>query len=239
MRIGETVTVTVTGFEPRNILVQLDGPGPGPGPAGRIPHSEMFDAAGTATIGQTFEAETISLDPIMLSARACANPAVRAFLLSLRRGQIISGTVTSVRNFGVFLALDGEPAESETGFIQVPELTWSHISSTTEVVEPGRRVTGKILDIDTRRAQVSVSLKALQPDPFLPYATRVGETLTAPVTKVVPFGSFIRLAPQVHAMLRGTDPYPIGTELTVTIAEVDLRRRRIRVELPVDDHPEA
>jgi ribosomal protein S1 len=208
VRIGETATVTVTGFEPHNVLAHLDGPGR---PAGRIPHSEMFDAAGTAT----------------------------AFLRTLRRGQIISGTVTSVRNFGVFVALDGEPAGSETGFLQVPELTWFHITSTTDVVEPGQRVTGEILDIDTRRSQVSVSLKALQPDPFLPYATRVGETLTAPVTKVVPFGSFIRIGPGIEAMLRGTEPYPIGTELTVTIAEVDLRRHRIRVALPMDDHPEA
>jgi ribosomal protein S1 len=83
------------------------------------------------------------------------------FLNSLRLGEVRTGTVADVREFGVFVHLDGEPAEVCTGFIRVPDLSWAHFDHPAEVVAVGQRVTVAVINVDTDREQVAVSLKAL------------------------------------------------------------------------------
>lgn len=56
-------------------------------------------------------------------------------------------------------------------------------------------ISAEVLDFDTTRGQVQLSLKALQEDPLVRFAVRVGEVLSGPVVKVVPFGVFVRVAP--------------------------------------------
>lgn len=70
------------------------------------------------------------------------SPELWAFLESLRQGQIMSGTVSAIERFGVFVALDnspGHPIFPGVGFIKVPELSWRHIDAPNDVVDVGRR----------------------------------------------------------------------------------------------------
>lgn len=84
----------------------------------------------------------------------------------MRRGSVVSGTVGSIHHFGVFVHLDGEPdPDDPIGFVRVPEITWRHFDEVEEVLATGDRVRGVVIDVDERRRQVCVSLKALQPDP--------------------------------------------------------------------------
>ncbi|UNO43533.1 S1 RNA-binding domain-containing protein [Streptomyces sp. MST-110588] len=173
--------------------------------------------------------------------------ALRTFLLGLRLGARHEGTVESAHTFGVFVRLDGEPDRRCTGFITIPELSWSRISRPSDVVTAGQRVTGEILDVDVWRGQVRLSLKALQEDPLVRFAGRVGHTLSGQVTKVVPFGVFVRVAEGIEGLLplcevlRGfgrvsgtsdlTDQSERiigeGDEVAVGVAAVDLVRRRV------------
>ncbi|MEU9128751.1 S1 RNA-binding domain-containing protein [Kitasatospora sp. NPDC048540] len=69
------------------------------------------------------------------------SPDLWAFLGSLRRGEILSGTVAAVERFGVFVALDDGPEHPifpGVGFITIPELSWRHIEAATDVVEVSR-----------------------------------------------------------------------------------------------------
>lgn len=84
---------------------------------------------------------------------------------------MVSGIVGSVHNFGVFVHLDGEPDPGDPlGFVRVPEITRRRFREFEEVIATGDRVSGEVLDVDERRLQVYVSLKALEPDPFVPPA---------------------------------------------------------------------
>ncbi|MGW4209553.1 S1 RNA-binding domain-containing protein [Lentzea sp. NPDC004789] len=145
---------------------------------------------------------------------------------------MVSGTVRAVHDFGVFVHLDGEPdSEDPLGFVRVPEISRRHFGEFDEVIAVGDRVRGEVLDVDEQRGQVSVSLKALQPDPFVPLAGRIGEVVRGPVTKVFEkLGVFVRVADGAEALvpraqLRGE--VREGDEMTVEIAEVDLVRRRV------------
>ena len=112
-----------------------------------------------------------------------------AILKTLRRGQVITGTVTEIASFGVtFVDIGGF-----TAMINIPELSWRHIDHPSDVVTVGQEITAEILDVDMVRERVPLSLKALQADPMLDLAQQVGQIVTGPVTKLVPFGVFVRV----------------------------------------------
>ncbi|MFD3545234.1 S1 RNA-binding domain-containing protein [Streptomyces sp. NPDC058655] len=247
IRAGEVRTGRVISVEDREALVELDGFS-GPGKAlGRIPRGDLTRKAighpsEAVSVGQRLTFEVIAVDwqqqCVLASASACEDQALRAFLLGLRRGATHEGQVQSVHNFGVFVNLDGEPDNQCTGFIRGPELSWRRIDHPADAVAAGQRVVGEIIDVDTRRGQVQLSLKALQEDPLVPFTDQAGLVTTGQVTKLIPFGAFVRIADGVEGLVHNTefrdepveDPGQIvseGDEITVRIVEVDLVRRRL------------
>lgn len=251
---GEARVATVAGFDGREVIVDLEGAGSLHRAAGRIPRHELSwrraeDPAEIVGVGQAIEVEVIGVDwrreYVLLSAKACEDRALRAFLVGIRRGEILTGTVAGVHNFGVFVNLDGEPADNctgydGTGFIRVPELSWTHIDHASDVVEVGQRVTVEVLNADTRQGQVAVSLKALQENPLIRFADHVGEVVTGRITRIVPFGVFVRVAEGIEGLLHLSDLsdkpddspdeiVQVGEAIAVKIAEVDLQRHRVRL----------
>ncbi|MET8446727.1 S1 RNA-binding domain-containing protein [Streptomyces sp. NPDC005209] len=171
------------------------------------------------------------------------NPALWAFLESVRRGELLSGTVAAIERFGVFVALDDgpdHPVFPGVGFITVPELSWRRFESVSDVVRVGQRVSCEFLQFDTWNLEARLSLRATQPDPFRAFADSVvvGQTMRGRVTKLMPFGFFVQVADGieglVHLRERGSTPVEappdtvqVGDEVTVAVAEVDLERRRL------------
>ncbi|WP_202637779.1 S1 RNA-binding domain-containing protein [Bailinhaonella thermotolerans] len=156
------------------------------------------------------------------------------FLRSLRRGRVVTGTVIEIAPFGVtFVDIGGF-----TAMINIPELSWRPIGHPSDVVAVGRRITAEILDVDIERGRVPLSIKALQPDPLPELRRRVGQPITGPVTKVAPFGVFVRVEDIEHGfegLLPGSEmagmAVEAGDRLTVNIVHVDVTRRRIRLAL--------
>ncbi|MFK0258784.1 S1 RNA-binding domain-containing protein [Streptomyces sp. NPDC090445] len=178
---GPVRRVKVIGFDGTDTLVSLLDTEGDDVEVGRIPRheasmrrciehpSEVFE------VGREMEAEEIGRrrgEQLWLSARACENQDLRGFLTGIRPGQVVSGTVSGVHDFGVFVHLDGEPDGRCTGFIRLPDLSWSWIDHPSQAVEPGQRITAEVIMSETREGQVTISLKALQDNPF----TRTSES---------------------------------------------------------------
>ncbi|MFC9496855.1 S1 RNA-binding domain-containing protein [Streptomyces sp. NPDC056982] len=151
------------------------------------------------------------------------------------QGQVITGTVTGIVSFGVtFVDIGGFSA-----LVNVPELSWRHINYTSDIVPVGQEITTQILDVDMMREHVPLSLKALQADPMLDLVRQVAQIVTGPVTKLVPFGAFVRVEHSedgfeglVHNteladahLERPEDVVQVGEVLTVKILEVGPTRR--------------
>ncbi|WP_344982034.1 S1 RNA-binding domain-containing protein [Streptosporangium fragile] len=147
---------------------------------------------------------------------------------------MITGTVTEIAGFGVtFVDIGGF-----TAMINIPELSWRRIDHPSDVVGVGQQITAAILDVDVERGRVPLSLKALQTDPLLELRQQIGQTVTGPVTTVVPTGAFIRVEDSKHGF-EGLLPsseltartVKTGDVLSVRIAQVDITGRRIGLTL--------
>ncbi|MGW4820339.1 S1 RNA-binding domain-containing protein [Streptomyces sp. NPDC004227] len=160
-----------------------------------------------------------------------------AFLKTLRRGQIVTGVVTVIADFGVtFVDIGGF-----TAMINIPELSWRRINHPSDVVTVGQEISAEVLDVDMVRERVPLSLKALQADPMPQFIQQVGQVVTGVVTKLVPFGAFVRIEDRedgLEGLVHNTelseepvtdpeDVIQVGDPLIVKILDVDPARRRI------------
>jgi small subunit ribosomal protein S1 len=198
-------------------------------------------------VGKTLEAKIIELDKnrnnVVLSRRAWLEQTqseVRSdFLNKLAKGQVRSGVVSSIVNFGAFVDLGGVD-----GLVHVSELSWKHIDHPSEVVEVGNEVTVEVLDIDLDRERVSLSLKATQEDPWRQFARThaIGQVVPGKVTKLVPFGAFVRVQDGIEGLVHISElaerhveipeqVVQVGDELLVKVIDIDLERRRISLSL--------
>jgi small subunit ribosomal protein S1 len=77
-------------------------------------------------------------------------------------GAVLAGRVTSIRDFGAFVDLGA----GVQGLIHVSEMSWSRVSSPSEIVKPGEEITVKVLGVDEARQKISLGLKQLSADPW-------------------------------------------------------------------------
>ena len=161
------------------------------------------------------------------------------FLNNLHKGQVRKGVVSSIVNFGAFVDLGGVD-----GLVHVSELSWKHIDHPSEVVEVGQEVEVEVLDVDLERERVSLSLKATQEDPWRQFARshQIGELIPGRVTKLVPFGAFVRVDDGIEGLVHISElaerhvdipeqVVSVGEEITVKVIDIDLDRRRISLSL--------
>lgn len=169
---------------------------------------------------------------------ATGNP-LRAFLKTLERGEVRNGVVSSVVGFGAFIDIGG----GVDGLVNAAELSWLRYDHPTEVVKTGHEVTVVVLDVDLDRERVSLSLKALQPDPFKGFAhTHLGRVLPGRVTKRVPFGVFVRVQDGIEGLIHSSqlieqaigtprNELQVGDEVVVEITGINLSLRRVSLAL--------
>jgi small subunit ribosomal protein S1 len=198
-------------------------------------------------VGKKIEAKIIELDRnrnnVVLSRRKYLEEAQsegrKKFLEELQKGEVRKGTVSSIVNFGAFVDLGGVD-----GLVHVSELSWRHVEHPSEVVQVGQEVEVEVLDVDLERERISLSLKKTQEDPWRQFARlhQPGEIIEGQVTKLVPFGAFVRVADGVEGLVhiseladRHVDTaeqvVTVGEDTKVKIIEVDSERRRISLSI--------
>lgn len=201
----------------------------------------------TPYLGQEIEARILELDKnrnnVVLSRRALLEETQSAsrssFLADLKPGQVRKGVISSIVNFGAFVDLGGVD-----GLVHVSELSWKHIEHASDVVEVGQEVTVEVLSVELDRERVSLSLKATQEDPWQVFARThaIGQIAPGVVTKLVPFGAFVRVADGIEGLVHISElsgqhvelaeqVVSAGQEVFVKIIDIDLERRRISLSL--------
>ena len=198
-------------------------------------------------VGTELEAKIIELDRnrnnVVLSRRAFLEESQsegrKKFLEGLQKGERRKGTVSSIVNFGAFVDLGGVD-----GLVHVSELSWKHVDHPQEVVTVGQEVEVEVLDVDLERERVSLSLKATQEDPWKEFerTSTAGTIIEGQVTKLVPFGAFVRVAPGIEGLVHISEishehvdspesVLSVGDEVKAKVIDVDVSRRRVSLSM--------
>jgi small subunit ribosomal protein S1 len=206
-------------------------------------------------VGTELEAKIIELDRnrnnVVLSRRAFLEESQsegrKKFLEGLQKGERRKGTVSSIVNFGAFVDLGGVD-----GLVHVSELSWKHVDHPQEVVTVGQEVEVEVLDVDLERERVSLSLKATQEDPWKEFerTSQAGAIITGQVTKLVPFGAFVRVAQGIEGLVHISEishehvdtpesVLSVGDEVQVKVIDVDVNRRRVSLSMRQVSAPPA
>jgi small subunit ribosomal protein S1 len=156
-------------------------------------------------------------------------------------GAVLTGRVTSVREFGAFVDLGA----GVQGLLHVSDMAWSRVSDPAEIVKAGAEITVKVLGVDEEKQKISLGLKQLSADPWsrVPEVYKVGQVLPGRVTRVAKFGAFVELEPGIEALAHASTFAPTGRPegwtaqvatgmmATFEVLAVDPAQKRIGVAL--------
>jgi len=206
---GEIFDAQVTGHNRGGVLVNVDGVN------AFVPLSQIDsvrrddpDAANQLAnlVGKPIRLKVIELNRkrnrVILSERAAMSEARKEqkerVLDELEEGQIRSGRVSSITDFGVFVDLGGAD-----GLAHMTELTWERGKKARDLFNVGDEVQAYILKIDRDSKKISLSLKRAQPEKWDTTVNRfvIGQILIGRVTKLMPFGAFVRLDGPVEGLI--------------------------------------
>jgi len=163
-----------------------------------------------------------------------------AFLEKAAVGDKISGTVKRMTDFGAFIDIGGVDA-----LLHVSDISWRRLGQPSEMLQIGQNVAVEITKLNAETGKVSVSMKALQADPWVNVAKTYepGMRLTGTVRRLLDFGAVVELEPGIEAMIHRSElswtkndvkPAQVlseGDVVDVAVLEVDAEARRIRLSL--------
>lgn len=119
-------------------------------------------------------------------------------LSTLESGQVVTGEVVRIADFGAFIDLGGLD-----GLLPISEISWERVSHPSDVLKVGQMVTTKVLKVDQEKGHISLSLKQMQPDPWKEIEDKFneGQVVNGTVRKIQSFGAFVQIYPGVDALL--------------------------------------
>jgi small subunit ribosomal protein S1 len=205
----------------------------------------------TSYIGEEIEAKILELDRqrnnIVLSRKAHLEEEQseerQGFLDDLQVGDVREGKISSIVSFGAFVDIGGMD-----GLVHVSELSWRHVENPNEIVKVGDKATVKVLEIDTDKERISLSIKQVNEDPWLDFELHYkdGDVVEGEVTKVVPFGAFITIGKGVEGLVHVSEiaaekvdspemALALGQKVSVKITELDVEKRRVSLSIKQAD----
>jgi small subunit ribosomal protein S1 len=182
---------------------------------------------------------------LVVSRRALLEARQQASAAEIRRsivaGNVMTGRVASVRDFGAFVDLGG----GVQGLLHVSDMGWSRVSHASDVLEAGEEITVKVLRVDDEKQKISLGLKQLGDDPWsrVHDTYKVGREYAGRVTRLAEFGAFVELEPGVEGLAHAStfaptgrpDGWatlvPVGTTGTFEVLSIDLEKKRIGIAL--------
>jgi small subunit ribosomal protein S1 len=246
----QIVSLQVTGCNRGGLLVE------GEGLYGFVPFSHLVEITGQADsvdrtqfmegyVGRALRLKVIECVPedgrIVFSERAAqAGPGKRTELFrTLQAGEHVTGCVTNITDFGVFVDLGGVE-----GLIHISELSWGRVVHPRQIVSMGESVEVEVLDVSPERCRVALSLKRLQHNPWTAIGAEVpiGKAFPAVITSVLSYGAFARLESGVEGLIHASE-MPLaegqavkellqeGQSIEVRVMHIDAAHQRMGLSL--------
>ncbi len=160
-------------------------------------------------------------------------------IATLKEGQIRSGIVRRITDYGAFVDLGGVD-----GLLHVSEMSWTRINHPSEAVKVGQKIQVMVLKLNLEQGRVSLGLRQILPDPWedVKRIHSVGSVVEGTVTRLVPFGAFVQVEGGVEGIIpnselaakRVNNPeevVSVGQKVEVKIIDLRPEERRLTLSL--------
>ncbi len=164
----------------------------------------------------------------------------KSTLEKLAEGEIVSGQIKNLTEYGAFVDLGGVD-----GLLHVTDISWGRVGKPADLLKPGQEVNVKILKFDREKGKVSVGIKQTQPDPWQDISNRYpeGTRISGKVVSLMDYGAFVELEPGIEGLVhvsemswtkrvrKAADMLNIGDTVDVVVLGIDLQNRKISLGL--------
>jgi small subunit ribosomal protein S1 len=251
---GGTYEGTIDGFNKGGIIVPVEGLR-GFVPASQLGISRRMAITGDTPdqryakmVGEPISVRVIEVDRkrrrLILSERAASSETRQSIkervIESLKEGEVYTGKVTSLADFGAFVNINGAD-----GLVHLSEISWDRVQHPSEILEVGQEVQVKVINIDREKRRIGLSIRALQSDPWQKKVEkfRVGQLAEGVITRLTKFGAFARLEGDLEGLIHISEisenriehPKEAGLHegdvVTLRIIRIDPDQRRIGLSL--------
>ena len=192
-------------------------------------------------VGQTMKVRILDADrkanKLIFSEKEAVKDGLAARFEKLAVGDAVTGVVTGVVDFGVFVNVEGIE-----GLVHISEISWERVNNPSDYVKVGQTIDAKIIAIDKDR--LSLSIKQLSEDPWLSEVEQFkpGTAVEGTVTRITPFGTFVQISPAVEALVHvselgeggDADPekvFTLNERKSFKVLDVDKDNRKISLSL--------
>ncbi len=159
---------------------------------------------------------------------------------NLKEGQVLSGVVKNITDYGAFVDLGGVD-----GLLHVTDISWKRINHPSENLSIGQQVEVQVIRFNPETQRISLGMKQLESDPWEGVASKypVGTKFTGRVTNITDYGAFVELEPGIEGLVhvsemswtkKNVHPGKIvstSQEVEVMVLDVDEQKRRISLGL--------
>ena len=237
---GDTITVTVSNVEPYGVFVDLGNDIEGFLHVSEITWDKNIKSPKDyLEVGQEIDVEVIEIDSkkhkLRVSLKTLLPKPFDEFIKTSREGDIVTGTVTTLTDFGAFVRIG-----TVEGLLHNQDCSWDKSTKAKDLYKVGDEVEVKIVKINTDEEKISLNRKALLESPVDKFAKehKINEIVKAKVRDVKDFGVFVSLEGDMDALIRNEDLDPLipeelnaGDEIEAAIAVIDVKRDRIRLSV--------
>jgi len=256
---GESYDGKIMGFNKGGLIIPI-GQLRGFVPASQVSLLRRIDSSGSTPeqrwgemVDQPITVTVIEVDRdrrrLILSERAALQETRESLkdrlLEELAEGDVRSGRVTSLADFGAFVNIDGAD-----GLVHLSEISWDRIEHPREVLSVGQEVEVKVIGVDRERKRIGLSIRQLQEDPWIKNveALKEGQLIEGTITHLTKFGAFARLGEDLEGLIhiseiseqRVTHPKEVlheGDVVTLRVIKIEPERHRIGLSLRKVDSP--
>jgi small subunit ribosomal protein S1 len=213
----------------------------------RVEDNESVDVRWSKLVGEPIKVVVIEVDRarhrLILSERSAlqeTRETIKDRLLEdLHEGVVKTGRVTSLADFGAFVNIDGAD-----GLVHLSEVSWERIDHPADVLKVGQEVKVKVIAVDQERKRIGLSIRQLQPDPWVVKVSSMkeGQLVEGTITHLTKFGAFAKLDEDLEGLIhiselsdqRINHPKEVvkeGDVVTLRVIKLDAERRRIGLSL--------
>lgn len=174
------------------------------------------------------------------AAREARAAAEEAAYDSIEEGQIVTGKVVKVMEYGMFVKIN----EHLVGLLHNTELSWDRNVKPEDVAKQDDEVQVMIKEIDREKKRVALSIKATQEDPWVAEAKElhVGDIIEVEVAKFLPFGAIVKISDRVEGLVhiseiaqerinKPEDVLELGQVVNAEVIKMDLDSKKIGLSI--------